>query len=313
MAMQRWSKWAMLGLVAVGLTGCGRASALNGVALKRATGPAIAQGVAPDQDKVLAEDTRRAKYWAEDARWVMAIQEAKANSQAFTSAANVFYSPGRAEAGQPAVLAVRRTALGLQANAMNDFANLAAGLQPLELAPLKAAEAWALARRGEAAPAGPGQAVQPVQPVVNPLPSEPTTNAGAPSAPAPSQGGTPSAPAEPPLFPQAPVAEPIFSLMQATQAAAGVPARSLWGARLILARPAGRNLEQPAPMVWRVYSGTQTTLLDAGTKRILGTLHRDKPNDPLAIGQDVALERAAQAWLPGFRTAVNQPAIASSN
>lgn len=282
MRMQRLMVVAAVGLLAFQATGCGRTSGLTSAAAlaaaKRNAGVA-AQGVAPDQDKVIAEDLRRAKYWAEDARWVMAIQEAKANSQIFTSAANVFYSPSRADSGQTAVLAVRRTALGLQANAMNDFANLAAGLQALEVAPLKAAEAWSLARRGEPAPAAPNAPV--VAPVVNPLPQ--------------------------------PVAEPVDQPSFALQQAAPVAGRSLWGARLVLARPAGRNPEQPAPMVWRVYSGSMTTLLDASNKRILGTLQRDKPNDPLAIGQDVALERAAAAWLPGLRTAVEHPALASTN
>lgn len=275
MRISRFIVAAAAGLLALQATGCGRANSLSSAAaLAKRNAAVSAQGVAPDQDKVLADDLRRAKYWADDARWVMAIQEAKANSQAFTSAANVFYSPSRAEAGQAPVLAVRRTLLGLQANAMNDFASLAAGLQSLENAPLKAAEAWALARRGEPTP---------VAPVVNPLPEQPV----------------------------APAVEPIFSLQQAN--ATAVPGRSLWGARLVLARPAGRNPEQAAPMLWRVYSGNLTTLLDAGSKRLVGTLQRDKPTDPLANGQDVALERAAAAWLPGLRTAVQQPAPASTN
>jgi hypothetical protein len=158
-------------LASVALAGCGRTMAPMarpiGAQRQAPASQVGAMAVAPDDAKVLAEDTRRAVYWAGDAVRVMAIHTTGLNTTAISSAANVYLSPSRYHDSQPCVFVARHFGFQVlaQYTQVPDYNRLAYNLKPLVAANIAVAaktafdlsKAWAPAQPASPPPgAAPG-------------------------------------------------------------------------------------------------------------------------------------------------------------
>lgn len=149
-----------------------------GMGSLKGTSQAAARAVAPDDPAILADDTRKANYWAEKyggaANLVMSIQTTALNSQKISAAANVFYSPEAFYASQPCVF-VSRHYLGKwlgQDTELADYNKLASKLKPIGNYTVKAAAAWSLAHGWQPVPSAPPCTTS------GPCPSAPPAPAG---------------------------------------------------------------------------------------------------------------------------------------
>ena len=131
--MRSMSRLIPVVLCAVALVGCGRAVS---PAAPRAAGVGATVGanaVAPDDAKVLAEDDRRAQYWAGDAVRIMAIHTTALNTTAISASGNVYLSAARYHDSKPCVFVGRH--YGFKAVAqfteLADYNRLAFKLKPL--------------------------------------------------------------------------------------------------------------------------------------------------------------------------------------
>lgn len=166
--MRNSTRLFSLVLVAAALTGCGRAMAPAAAKLP-ASSSAAAKSVAPDDAKVLAEDARRAGYWAGDATRVMAIHTTALGTTALSASANVYFSEAKYRRDAVAVFVARHYGFKFvaQYTEVKDR-----GLQGLSSAlkglpggtNLTAKGAFDLARNFKLPVAQPSQPTQPTQP-----------------------------------------------------------------------------------------------------------------------------------------------------
>lgn len=167
--MTRSSRLFSLVLVAAALTGCSRAMAPTGAARVSAPAGVTAQSVAPDDAKVLAEDVRRATYWADDAVRVMAVHTTALGTTALSASANVYYSDANYRRGQVAVFVARHYGFkfAAQFTEVKDrgLQGLASALKPLPGGTAVTAKlAFDLAKNFKLPAPQPSQPTQPTQP-----------------------------------------------------------------------------------------------------------------------------------------------------
>jgi hypothetical protein len=167
--MTRSSRLFSLVLVAAALTGCSRAMAPTGAAKLPASSASTASSVVPDDAKVLAEDARRATYWAGDAVRVMAVHTTALGTTALSASANVYYSDANFRRGEVAVFVARHYGLkfAAQFTELKDrgLQGLASALKPLPSGTNVTAKlAFDLAKNFKFPSTQPSQPIQPTQP-----------------------------------------------------------------------------------------------------------------------------------------------------
>jgi hypothetical protein len=134
-------------LLATGCGGHGLQAVSTGAQIKSPHHVA-AKAVAPDDPGILADDLRKANYWAEkfsgSANLVMSIQTTALNSQKVSSAANVFFCPEAYYASKPCVFVTRHYLskyIGFDTE-MVDFNRFASKLKTIGPYDVKAPAAW---------------------------------------------------------------------------------------------------------------------------------------------------------------------------
>jgi hypothetical protein len=133
------------------LAGCGRGPVTASSAQVKGKTSVAAKAVAPDDPSILADDMRKANYWAEkyggSANLIMSIQTTALNSQKISSAANVFFSPEGYYGAKPCVFVTRHYLskyIGFDTE-MVDYNKFASRLKPIGAHTVLAPAAWSLA------------------------------------------------------------------------------------------------------------------------------------------------------------------------